>query len=39
MNAVKADTIRMTPPLTVSDQEIEQAIAILTAVLAEEILL
>jgi predicted acetylornithine/succinylornithine family transaminase len=34
VNAVTPDTLRFAPPLIVSDDEIEQAVAILTAVLA-----
>jgi 4-aminobutyrate aminotransferase-like enzyme len=37
LNAVKPDIIRMTPPLTVSDHEIEQAIGIFAGVLSEEL--
>ena len=36
LNAVRPDTIRMTPPLTVSDEEIARAVEILAAVLTEE---
>ena len=36
LNAVRPDTIRMTPPLMVSDEEIARAVEILAAVLTEE---
>ena len=36
LNAVRPDTIRMTPPLTVSDEDIARAVEILAAVLTEE---
>ncbi|MEY3691203.1 MAG: Aminotransferase class-III, partial [Actinomycetota bacterium] len=34
VNAVNADTLRLAPPLTVSDAEIDEACAIIAGVLA-----
>jgi acetylornithine/succinyldiaminopimelate/putrescine aminotransferase len=37
VNAVRPDTVRLAPPLLVSDTEIDQALAILRAVLVEAV--